>query len=181
MARTIIYAIGPQDSSHAKIGHTGNLVTRMDQLQRGSSEPLEVIFLVQAAKSLESVLHDCFKPFRTHGEWFDFGEYDRHAMIKAVLEKIEGREVSEAAASWTAEVKKSFEQLEELCGQREQQRLALRSAIAEEMLRNPEATTRALAAYTPWSEETIRQISREFKVPRKRPPTVRSIKDKPES
>lgn len=55
----------------------------------------------------------------------------------------------------------------------------LRAAIGHEMLEHPEATTGRLMKHVPWSEETLRGIAREYKVPRKRPPTVRSIKDDP--
>lgn len=54
----------------------------------------------------------------------------------------------------------------------------LREAIGHEMLSDPDATTGTIAKHVEWSDETLRGISREFKVPRKRPPTVRSIKDK---
>lgn len=70
---------------------------------------------------------------------------------------------------------------EELEAVHEAGRKAFRQAIADEMFRNPNATTGRLAKYVRWSEETLRGISREFKVPRKRPPTVRSIKDKTDS
>ena len=62
-----------------------------------------------------------------------------------------------------------------------EEREHLREAIGREMLGNPDATTGTVAKHVEWSEETLRGISREFKVPRKRPPTVRSIKDKPAS
>lgn len=69
---------------------------------------------------------------------------------------------------------------EELEAVYEAGRKTFRQAIADEMFRNENATTGRLAKYVKWSEETLRGISREFKVPRKRPPTVRSIKDKTE-
>ena len=56
-----------------------------------------------------------------------------------------------------------------------------RAAIARELLEHPEATTGKLAKLLKWSDETLRGIAREHKVPRKRPPTVRSIKDKPDA
>lgn len=73
---------------------------------------------------------------------------------------------------------RAWEELEAL---HEAGRERFRKAIAEEMLRDPNATTGRLTKYVRWSEETLRSIAREFKVPRKRPPTVRSIKDKPET
>lgn len=62
-----------------------------------------------------------------------------------------------------------------------EQREHLREAIGREMLADPNATTGTVAKHVEWSEETLRGIAHEFKVPRRRQPTVRSIKDKPES
>lgn len=73
---------------------------------------------------------------------------------------------------------KAWKELEAL---HEAGRQRFRKAIAEEMLRDPNATTGRLTRHVDWSEETLRGISREYEVPRKRPPTVRSIKDKPDS
>lgn len=67
---------------------------------------------------------------------------------------------------------------EELEALHEAGRKRFRKAIADEMHRNPNATTGRLMKYVRWSEETLRGIAREFNVPLKRPPTVRSIKDK---
>lgn len=72
---------------------------------------------------------------------------------------------------------RAWEELERL---HEQGREAFRQAIGRELLEHPEATTGKLVQHVKWSEETLRGIAREHKVPRKRPPTVRSIKDKPE-
>lgn len=73
---------------------------------------------------------------------------------------------------------RAFEEIEKLY---EQGRESFRKAIGRELLEHPEATAKKLATHVPWSDETVRGIAREFDVPLKRPPTVRSIKDKPES
>lgn len=59
----------------------------------------------------------------------------------------------------------------------DQAREVLRAAVAAE-LKSYEVTNDALAAHLPWSGETVRGIAREYDVPRKRQPTVRSIKPK---
>lgn len=59
----------------------------------------------------------------------------------------------------------------------DQARDELRAAVAAE-LKSYEVTNDALAAHLPWSGETVRGIAREYDVPRKRQPTVRSIKPK---
>lgn len=59
----------------------------------------------------------------------------------------------------------------------DQARDALREAVAND-LKTYDVTADAIAAHLPWSGETVRGIAREFGVPRKRKPTVRSIKPK---
>lgn len=56
-------------------------------------------------------------------------------------------------------------------------RAKLRAAVADD-LKTFEITNDVIAAHLPWSTETIRGIAREYEVPRKRKPTVRSIKPK---
>jgi hypothetical protein len=51
----------------------------------------------------------------------------------------------------------------------------LRAAVASEML-TFDVTGDAVAEHLPWSGETVRGIAREFGIPHKRKPTVRSIK-----
>lgn len=57
----------------------------------------------------------------------------------------------------------------------EQARLALRASVADE-LKTYDVTNDAVAAHLPWSGETVRGIAREYDIPRKRQPTVKSIK-----
>lgn len=57
----------------------------------------------------------------------------------------------------------------------EEAKAALRVATAAE-LRSTGMTTKAFAPHSPWSEETLRGIAREYDIERKRAPTVRSIK-----
>lgn len=54
-------------------------------------------------------------------------------------------------------------------------RTAVRAAIAADMRANPEVSTDEMAEHVPYSNETVRGIAREYDVPRKRKPTVRSI------
>lgn len=57
----------------------------------------------------------------------------------------------------------------------EKAREKLRAAVAAD-LKAFEVTTDVVAEHLPWSAETVRGIAREYDVPRKRRPTVRSIK-----
>ena len=57
----------------------------------------------------------------------------------------------------------------------EQARINLRAAVADD-LKTYDITNDVIAEHLPWSSETVRGIAREYEVPRKRKPTVRSIK-----
>lgn len=59
----------------------------------------------------------------------------------------------------------------------DQARDTLRAAVADD-LKTYDVTTEAIAAHLPWSSETVRGIAREYEVPRRRKPTVKSIKPK---
>lgn len=54
-------------------------------------------------------------------------------------------------------------------------RLLLRAAVAAD-LKTSDVTNDVIARHLPWSSETVRGIAREYDVPRRRQPTVRSIK-----
>lgn len=54
-------------------------------------------------------------------------------------------------------------------------RTAVRAAIAADLRAFPTVTNDELAEHVPWTSETVRGIAREYDVPRKRKPTVRSI------
>ncbi|WP_433856702.1 hypothetical protein [Streptomyces kronopolitis] len=58
----------------------------------------------------------------------------------------------------------------------EEKRHAYRKAIADE-LRASGLSHAKLAEHVPYTEETVRHIAREYKVPPKRKPTVRPLKD----
>lgn len=60
----------------------------------------------------------------------------------------------------------------------DEKREALRAAVANELKTNANVTNDQLAGHLPWTNETIRGIAREYGVPPKRKPTVRSIKPK---
>lgn len=66
----------------------------------------------------------------------------------------------------------AFEQAQQAAvGAREK----LRAAVAED-LRTCDITSDGIAEHLPWSGETVRGIAREYGIPHKRKPTVRSIK-----
>lgn len=69
----LIHAIG---TNRYKIGRSINLQTRLQQLQKQSPYPLEI---VKAFKTFnpswdEAYFHDTYKDYKVYGEWFEFDE-----------------------------------------------------------------------------------------------------------
>lgn len=60
----------------------------------------------------------------------------------------------------------------------DERRTAARAAVAADLKANPDVTNPVIAEHLPWTPETVRGIAREYGVPPKRKPTVRSIKPK---
>lgn len=69
-----IYLIGSPVIRQVKIGLSDAPTRRATALQTGSPVPLLVILAIPGGPVLERKLHDYFKAYRTHGEWFDFGD-----------------------------------------------------------------------------------------------------------
>lgn len=68
----VVYVLGSPDSLTVKIGTTANLRTRVAAIQRMSPVPLEALWVCPGGRELEMRLHQHFKEFRSHGEWFAF-------------------------------------------------------------------------------------------------------------
>lgn len=69
-----VYLIGSPVIRQVKIGHSDTPTMRATALQTGSPVQLLVILAIPGGPVLERKLHDYFKAYRTHGEWFDFGD-----------------------------------------------------------------------------------------------------------
>lgn len=69
-----VYLIGSPMIRSVKIGLSGDPTDRATALQTGSPVQLVVIIAIPGGPQLERKLHDYFKAYRTHGEWFDFGD-----------------------------------------------------------------------------------------------------------
>lgn len=76
-----VYLIGSALSRPVKIGVTGNVQSRLDELRTGSPVPLHVMWKTSGDRELEYGLHEYFAPYRIHGEWFDFGNEDPAALV----------------------------------------------------------------------------------------------------
>lgn len=53
-----------------KIGFTANLPVRLRRLRAGSSEPIELVRTIETTADRERLLHDRYRRYREHGEWF---------------------------------------------------------------------------------------------------------------
>lgn len=70
----VVYILKSPASRLVKIGHSGTLPRRVGDIQRMCPVPLSVLWTYPGGKALEGTLHQTFKDFRQHGEWFDFGD-----------------------------------------------------------------------------------------------------------
>lgn len=71
-----VYLIGSPDSRLVKIGTTQDIKARLRGIQNMSPAPLEVLWQTEGGLLMERVLHERFREYRCHGEWFDFGSSD---------------------------------------------------------------------------------------------------------
>lgn len=69
-----VYLIGSPVIRQVKIGLSDTPAMRATALQTGSPVQLLVILAIPGGPVLERKLHDYFRAYRTHGEWFDFGD-----------------------------------------------------------------------------------------------------------
>lgn len=82
----LVYVLGSTETRRVKIGHSTNVPMRAVVIQRMSPVPLVVLETFEGGLELENALHKRFRPFRTHGEWFDFGDLDPLVEIAAGVE-----------------------------------------------------------------------------------------------
>jgi len=71
-----VYVIGSPVVRPVKIGVSDDPEKRLSDLQTGSPVPLVLLWQVHGGQRLEAMLHERFATYRTHGEWFDFGDDD---------------------------------------------------------------------------------------------------------
>lgn len=81
--RYCVYLIGSPDSHLVKIGTTRDIATRLRNIQNMSPAPLEVLWQTAGGLLMERVLHERFRKYRRHGEWFDFGSQDAVQLVSA--------------------------------------------------------------------------------------------------
>jgi endogenous inhibitor of DNA gyrase (YacG/DUF329 family) len=67
---TYIYLIQAEDNELIKIGFSNNVKRRMKILSNSSPAKLKVLRVIKADSQYESFLHNMFREYRLHGEWF---------------------------------------------------------------------------------------------------------------
>lgn len=55
-----------------KIGHTGNVRSRLSAVRTASPEPVDLVAVIPGDAGAERALHDRFSDWRCSGEWFRF-------------------------------------------------------------------------------------------------------------
>lgn len=66
----LVYFVRAKAAGRIKIGYTSNLRARMDMLQTGCPEPLELFGTAIGGRKLERQIHEALAEFRLDGEWF---------------------------------------------------------------------------------------------------------------
>jgi len=69
--QTYVYFIQAGDSGPIKIGFTSNVDSRMQALQTGNYQQLNLLTIVPAPATLEKLYHDFMDRYRIRGEWFE--------------------------------------------------------------------------------------------------------------
>lgn len=77
------------DGEYVKVGITKSLPSRLHQLQIANPKKLTVMFVANAetredARTIESMIHEEFAIFHSHGEWFGVTEDE----IKHICDKL---------------------------------------------------------------------------------------------
>lgn len=81
----MVYFIRSGDTGHIKIGLSGNPYKRLDQLQTGQHEPLELLLYFPGDKTVEKFIHGICKNLRYGGEWFADHEWLRLLIFRIWL------------------------------------------------------------------------------------------------
>lgn len=88
--KALIYFIVNENETRIKIGHTrsNSYENRLYSLQTGSPDVLTCIFCLYAYRDFEKYLHDKFKKYSHHNEWFIFSDEIKSFIIE--LKKLLG-------------------------------------------------------------------------------------------
>lgn len=78
-----VYVLRAEGSRLVKIGQSRNVEQRLRAIRMMSAHPVELLWQSDSSygEELERKLHRVFHQFRSHGEWFDFGENEPVEMV----------------------------------------------------------------------------------------------------
>lgn len=82
MAQTFIYAIYCPNKQEIKIGYASNPVTRLLQLQTGTTDRLDLLITFAGGIAEEKELHTLLSDYRLTGEWFVY-----NSVVLSTLDK----------------------------------------------------------------------------------------------
>jgi hypothetical protein len=83
-----VYLIGSSESPLVKIGTTNNIASRLRSIQNMSPAALAVLWQTEGGLVLEQALHERFRKYRKHGEWFDFGRRDPVTVVNTAASEL---------------------------------------------------------------------------------------------
>lgn len=67
----MIYIVNAAGTDDYKVGYTKNRPdARLKELQTGNNERLRVVHIFEGSLEEETILHNTFQRYNTHGEWF---------------------------------------------------------------------------------------------------------------
>lgn len=72
--RRRVYFVQGQYTKLIKIGFSFNPKARLKALQLGSPDPLVLLGVMPCWEASEAILHEDFKQYKVHGEWYAPGE-----------------------------------------------------------------------------------------------------------
>lgn len=84
---SVVYVIGEPDSLTVKIGVALNVKHRLAGIQRMSPVPLTTLWTHPGERRLEKRLHNHFREYRSHGEWFTFPEDPLPLIQRAIADE----------------------------------------------------------------------------------------------
>jgi len=95
-----IYIIRGTVTGHVKIGYSGNVERRLQNIQTACSEPIELLEVCPLGdRSTERRLHRQFRWYRIHGEWFK-PEGDMWAWVARLKDKINRKNLEAMRHGW---------------------------------------------------------------------------------
>ena len=72
MSQTFIYAIYCPNKNEVKIGYAGNPISRLSQLQTGTTDRLDLLMTFVGGIAEEKQIHKELADYRISGEWFRY-------------------------------------------------------------------------------------------------------------